>query len=80
MTRLEELTPGAMVHGLVPGEPVTIVALRWAGSASAVVTYRTGSGKVDEQVVYRQQEPALVLSFSGRPGAVGRRPISTFGA
>ena len=30
VTRLEELTPGAMVHGLVPGEPVTVVALRWA--------------------------------------------------
>jgi superfamily II DNA or RNA helicase len=67
VTRLEELTPGAMVHGLVPGESVTVVALRWAGSASAVVTYRTAAGKVDEQVVYRQQEPDLVLSEAASP-------------
>jgi superfamily II DNA or RNA helicase len=67
VTTLEELVPGSMVRGLVPAEAVTVVAVRWAGSASAVVTYRTAAGKVDEQIVYRHQEPELVLSESARP-------------
>ncbi len=57
MTRLEDLTPGAVVHGLVPGETVTVVA----GSRSVVLTYRTSTGRVDEQIVYRPDEPQLTL-------------------
>jgi superfamily II DNA or RNA helicase len=65
MSRLEDLTPGARVSGLVPGEVVEVVAARWAGSRSVVLTYRTPSGRVDEQVVYREAESSL---FIGEPG------------
>jgi hypothetical protein len=65
MSRLEDLTPGARVSGLVPGEVVEVVAARWAGSRSVVLTYRTPSGRVDEQVVYREAESLL---FIGEPG------------
>lgn len=61
MTRLEDLTPGAVVHGLVPGETVTVVAAVWAGSRSVVLTNRTSTGRVDEQIVYRADEPQLTL-------------------
>ena len=63
--KLEMLTPGAVVRGLVPGEPVTVVAARAAGGDSVVVTYRTDDGRVDELVVYRDQEPELHLATSG---------------
>ena len=66
MTTLEELTPGAVVRGVVPGEPVTVVATRWAGSRSVVLTFRTDAGRVDEQVVYRAQEAELVLDGQRR--------------
>ena len=66
MTTLEELTPGAVVRGVVPGEPVTVVAARWAGSRSVVLTFRTDAGRVDEQVVYRTQEAELVLDGQRR--------------
>ena len=65
MTRLEELTPGAVVRGVVPGEAVSVVASRWAGSRSVVLTFRTDAGKVDEQVVYRTQEAELSLAGRG---------------
>ena len=65
MTRLEELTPGAVVRGVVPGEAVTVVASRWAGSRSVVLTFRTDAGKVDEQIVYRTQEAELSLDWPG---------------
>lgn len=61
MATLEELTPGAVVRGVVPGESVTVVATRWAGSRSVVLTFRTDAGRVDEQVVYRTQETELIL-------------------
>jgi hypothetical protein len=74
MTRLEDLTAGAVVRGVVPGEAVTVVASRWAGTRSVVLTFRTDAGKVDEQVVYRTQETELSLdgrgsawSFDGDP-------------
>jgi hypothetical protein len=63
-----------LVHGLVPGEGVTVVAVRCAGSASAVVTYRTTAVKVDEQVVYQHQEPDLVLSEAASPLVLRRNP------
>ncbi|HEX7094881.1 MAG TPA: helicase-related protein, partial [Acidimicrobiales bacterium] len=66
MSQLEELTPGASVRGLVPGESVTVVAARWAGSRSLVLTYRRGDGRVDEQVVYRDQEATLTIEYPGR--------------
>jgi hypothetical protein len=80
VTTLEELTPGAVVRGVVPGESVTVVASRWVGSRSVVLTFRTDAGRVDEQVVYRTQEaelsragPGLVFRRRRRPFPAGRR-------
>ena len=73
MTRLEELTPGAVVRGVVPGEAVTVVASRWAGSRSVVLTFRTDAGRVDEQIVYRTQEAELTLDWPGHGVVVRRR-------
>lgn len=66
MSHLEDLTPGARVTGLVPGEVVEVIAARWAGSRSVVLTYRTASGRVDEQVVYRAAESSLSIGEAGR--------------
>ena len=53
------------MRGVVPGEAVTTVACRWAGSRSVVLTFRTSSGRVDEQIVYRTQEAELSLDGGG---------------
>ena len=81
MATLEELTPGAVVRGVIPGESVTVVASRWAGSRSVVLTFRTDAGRVDEQVVYRTQEAELTLdgrgtawSFDGDGASSGLSP------
>jgi len=63
---LEQLTPGARLSGLVPGEVVEVVASRWAGSRSVVLTYRGASGRVDEQIVYRESEGDLSVVTGGR--------------
>src|SRR6266540_4477361 len=57
--RLEELTPGAIIRGLSPGEAVTVVAANWHGSSAITLTYRHATGRVAERLVYRDDEPML---------------------
>jgi superfamily II DNA or RNA helicase len=59
--RLEDLTPGALASGIVGDEPVTVVAIRWIGSNAMQLTYRTGDGRLDERLLYRDHEPRLTL-------------------
>ena len=64
--RLEELTPGASVRGLVAGEPVTVVAVEWHGQAVVTLTYRRTSGEVGSELVYRTDEARLDLDAAGQ--------------
>jgi superfamily II DNA or RNA helicase len=57
--RLEELTPGAVIQGVSPGEAVTVVAATWHGSSAITLTYRDAAGRVAERLVYRDDEPVL---------------------
>lgn len=59
--RLEELTPGAVIQGVSPGEPVTVVAATWHGSSALTLTYRDRAGRVAERLIYRDDEPALSM-------------------
>jgi len=64
--RLEALTPGSAVSGLMPGTAVTAVAVEWHGSSCVTLTYRTPSGEVAQRLVYRTDEPDLdVATKSG---------------
>ena len=69
MAALEELEVGKILIGLIPGETVTIVAVARAGESSVRLTYRLASGTVNEQIVYRFQEPGLGVGTPemGRP-------------
>lgn len=40
MARLEELTPGTSVKGVLTDQIVTVVQVRWIGSATLEVTYK----------------------------------------
>jgi SNF2 family DNA or RNA helicase len=60
------LVPGALVGGVVPGEPVTVVAVVWHGDNALTLTYRRPGGEVAEQLVYRDDEAKLSLEGTGR--------------
>lgn len=62
--QLEDLTPGAQVTGLTGNQeqPATIVAAAWIGGNAIRLTYRTQDGKLDERILYRDQEPGLDLA------------------
>jgi len=59
--RLEDLTPGVVVSGVTPKGDVTVVAVKWYGSNAINLTYRTETGQVADQLLYRDHEERLTL-------------------
>jgi len=56
MTRLEELTPGSRLEGLIANGATTILQAQWHGSGAVTLTYRDDAGRVGQEVVYRDDE------------------------
>src|SRR4051795_1768297 len=67
MIKLEQLQPGAAVRGIVPDALVVVVSVQWFGSAALELTYKTPTGKVANELLYRHDEPRLELVEQGRP-------------
>src|SRR6201997_2870333 len=67
MTRLEDLQPTAAVRGILPDQVVTVVSVQWFGSEALELTYKTPSGRVANELLYRHDEPRLQIVEHGRP-------------
>jgi superfamily II DNA or RNA helicase len=67
MARLEDLKRGATVKGILPDCLVTIIDVRWYGSAAIELTYKDPAGKPDVTLLYRDREPSLEIGEVGRP-------------
>jgi hypothetical protein len=63
---LEDLTPNARVHGVLPTGPVTVVQVEWHGTEAITLTYRDETGRVDHQLLYRASEKSLRVEAAGR--------------
>ena len=50
MSRLEDLTVGSTVSGILANEPITVVSTKWYGSASVEVYYKTNQGATGAQI------------------------------
>lgn len=62
MARLEEITVGSSVIGIVGNIPVTIVAVKWYGNAVIEITYNDNKGQIANQLLYREDETKLSVS------------------
>jgi hypothetical protein len=67
--RLEDVTPGARIHGVLPDRPVTVVQVEWHGTQALTLTYRDDAGKVDHELLYRANEARLEIEDAAGPGA-----------
>src|SRR6266487_1814076 len=67
MARLEELTRGASLRGILPDGFVTIVDVSWYGSEAVELTYKDVSGRPGVVLLYRESEASLELVSAGRP-------------
>jgi SNF2 family DNA or RNA helicase len=66
LARLEDLTPGARVTGIVPGTAVTVVQVEWHGTSALTLTHREDNGRVDHEILYRDAESRLQIEEQGR--------------
>jgi SNF2 family DNA or RNA helicase len=67
MTRLEDLTKGALVRGVLGDRAVRVVDVAWHGSNAVTLTYTDEpTGKVDQELLYRDDEPRLTVEEAGR--------------
>lgn len=67
MSRLEELRPGASVRGILPDSVVSAVNVHWFGSDALELTYKTATGRVANELLYRHDEPRIEVVEAGRP-------------
>jgi len=65
--RLEDLQPNASVRGILPNNLVSVINVQWYGSEALELTYKTSTGKVANELLYRHDEPRLELVELGRP-------------
>lgn len=66
MARLEDLTRGAAVKGIVPSGVVTVIDVEWHGSAVVELVYKDPAGRVGNELVFRDREPVLEIVTPGR--------------
>src|SRR5437762_4264564 len=67
MATLEDITRGAAVKGILPDGLVTISDVRWIGTVAIEVTYKDSSGRLGNELLYRDREPTLEIAEAGRP-------------
>ncbi len=67
MARLEDLTRGAAVKGILPDRLVTIVDVKWHGSTVVEVTYKDATGRPANELLYRDREPTIEIMTQGTP-------------
>jgi SNF2 family DNA or RNA helicase len=69
MNRLEDLTPGTAIRGIIPNGLVTVVNVEWLGSDCIELTYKEPSGKPGNECLYRHDESRIDVVEEGRPWA-----------
>jgi hypothetical protein len=67
MARLEELKPGVLVKGILPGSLVTVIDVKWYGSIGVELTYKDASGRPSTELLYRDSQPLLEIASEGLP-------------
>ncbi|MBV8053895.1 MAG: hypothetical protein JO071_01500, partial [Deltaproteobacteria bacterium] len=66
MARLEDLSRAALVAGILPLGPVTVVDVAWHGSNVVELTYKDQAGRLGSELLYRDREPTLSIVKTGR--------------
>jgi SNF2 family DNA or RNA helicase len=67
MIRLEEITRGCSLRGILPDGLVTVLDVKWLGIVAVEVTYKDSAGRPGNELLYRDREPTLELAMAGQP-------------
>jgi hypothetical protein len=66
MARLDRLTPGSSVRGLIAGAAAKVVQVEWFGDQAVEVAFEEPGGAARNRLLYRTDEPSLELVVVGR--------------
>ena len=64
MSKLEKLTVGCLVQGLINNESVQVVAVKWHGSNVLELTFKDSRGNLANQLLYREDEERIDIKDS----------------
>ena len=67
MSKLQDLTPNAAVRGILPDSLVTVVSVEWYGTEALNLVYRTPTGTIANQLLYKASEGEFEVVEKGRP-------------
>jgi len=66
MVKLEDIYSGAILRGILPTTGVTVETIKWIGSGVIELVYKDASGRIGNELVYRDKEPMLELVSPGQ--------------
>ncbi len=67
MAPLEELKPGILIKGLLPGSLVTVIEVKRHGSIGVELTYKDANGHLGSELLYHDSEARLEIAAEGLP-------------
>lgn len=67
MTKLEDMTVGSNLIGLVGNDTVNVISVKWYGSAAIEITYKDSRGQLGNQILYREDEARIELLEKSLP-------------
>ena len=59
MIKLEDLKPDIKLTGVIPGEAISVVDVKWHGSSAVELFYKCADGQPGTQLLYRHDEEKL---------------------
>jgi SNF2 family DNA or RNA helicase len=65
--RLEDLTKGATVKGILTNQLVTVIDVKWFGADALELTYKDANGRPGNDLLYRYREETLEIVTFERP-------------
>lgn len=65
--KLDDITTGCVLRGVMPDALVEVVSVVWFGSEALELTYKDPNGKVANQLLYRDDEGRIEVAVQGRP-------------
>lgn len=66
MAKLEDVRKDATVRGIITGELVSVIDIKWHGAEALEVVFRDSSGKHDSQILFRDRESTIDVITSGQ--------------
>ena len=67
MLKLEDITKSSVIRGIIPNGLATVIDTQWIGTDAIEITYKDSSGRLGNELIYRDRESMLELVESGKP-------------